>query len=208
MSKATTTPNIVSMIGEKHEPPTEPLDPFAPENLRLSPDEEGVAPAEKLLTTVPVRKPSPQSWFRVHPDPAYRRDLTILENKCEREIFYVPASISRLVSDEAVHATLYLAVDRQGTAFFWPIKLPSRETGKDSSWAQSAREAAELATRQWMRMKADMSLGAYQLWVATAAIPDPAWPQQTMDELLRIAFKNHCINGEEHIVIQILRGLK
>ncbi|MGY8679555.1 hypothetical protein Q2941_17415 [Bradyrhizobium sp. UFLA05-153] len=205
MSKTPNNPNVISMIGETQEPTTEPLDPFAPENMRLPPEGAGVAPAEKPLLTVRVRKPPNQSWVRVHPDPAYHRDLCILEDKDEREVYYVPATVSEAMSDEAVDASVYLAIDRQGRVFLWPIKLPNRTTGKDNSWNVSAREAAQLAMRKWVRLKADMGNGGYDVWVATAEIPEPKWPKESMDEILKIAFKHYCIADEDHIIIQTLR---
>ena len=49
-----------------------PPDPFDPANLRLSQSFVETAGVKKLLTTVPVRKPSPQDFVRVHPSPEYR----------------------------------------------------------------------------------------------------------------------------------------
>ena len=49
----------------------------------------------KLITTVPVRKPNQQEFFRVHPDPAYRlTPAAVIELKDERETYLVlPAPI-------------------------------------------------------------------------------------------------------------------
>ena len=49
--------------------PDTPPDPFNPDNLRLSQSFAETVGVKKLLTTVPVRKPSPQDFVRVHPDP-------------------------------------------------------------------------------------------------------------------------------------------
>jgi hypothetical protein len=50
----------------KTEAPADPPDPFDLSNLRLSQAFIETAGAKKLLITVPVRKPSPQDWVRVH----------------------------------------------------------------------------------------------------------------------------------------------
>ena len=48
-------------------------DPFGDLSaLRLDQSYAETAGVKKLLTTVPVRKPSRQDFVRVHPDPAYR----------------------------------------------------------------------------------------------------------------------------------------
>ena len=36
--------------------------------------------------------------------------------------------------------------------------------------------AAEKAMTKWMRVKANMSLGAYDLWEAQATFAEPEWP--------------------------------
>ena len=43
-------------------------DPFDLANLRLDQSFVETAGVKKLLTTVPVRKPNPQDFVRVHPD--------------------------------------------------------------------------------------------------------------------------------------------
>jgi hypothetical protein len=59
----------------------------------------------------------------------------------------------------------------------------------------------------WIRLKANMSLGAYELYEAEAAIPDPEWPDLPFQELVRIGFKGRLIDGIDHPAIKRLRGL-
>ena len=47
-------------------------DPFDLAKLRVPQDFLAETPVKKLLTTVPVRKPGPQDFVRVHPSAAYR----------------------------------------------------------------------------------------------------------------------------------------
>ena len=54
-------------------------DPFDLTNLRLDQSFVDSAGVKKLLTTVPVRRPSPQDFVRVHADPEYRAALAIIE---------------------------------------------------------------------------------------------------------------------------------
>jgi hypothetical protein len=67
-------------------------DPFDPANLRLSQSFVETAGVKKLLTTVPVRKPSPQDFVRVHPSPEYCDNFPIVELKDEREEYIVTAA--------------------------------------------------------------------------------------------------------------------
>ncbi len=74
-------------------------------------------------------------------------------------------------------------------------------------WWRSAREAAELAMQQWLRVKANMSLGAYEMSVAESVISDPEWPELTFQELIRIAYRDRMITSLDHPVVKRLRGL-
>ena len=58
----------------------------------------------------------------------------------------------------------------------------------------------------WIRIKANMSLGANDIFEASGTIPDPEWPEQTFQELLRIAFKDRLVDRLDHPVIKRLRG--
>jgi hypothetical protein len=180
-------------------------DPFNPTNLRLSQSFVENAGVKKLLTTVPVRKPSPQDFVRVHPDSAYRENFPIIELKDEREEYIVVADLVPALVGEFVTKTLFTAINRQGTVFFWPVRLPSPD-GKNLDWWRSGREAAELAMKSWIRVRANMNLGAYDIFQAESVIADPEWPQLGFWELIKIAFRDHLVDRIDHPVIKRLRG--
>ena len=81
-----------------------PLDPFDPQNLRLSQSFTETVGVKKLLTTVPVRKPGPQDFVRVHPSREYREDFPIIELKDEREEYIVTAALVPELAGEFVKA--------------------------------------------------------------------------------------------------------
>jgi hypothetical protein len=105
---------------------------------------------------------------------------------------------------ETVSKTIFTGITSLGVVFLWPVGLPSPD-GKSNEWWRSAREAAELAVARWIRMKPDMSLGAYQLYEAEGRIPDPEWPDLPFQELLRIGFKDRMVDRVDHPVILRLR---
>ena len=72
---------------------------------------------------------------------------------------------------------------------------------------QSASEAAERAMVNWIRLAANMSLGAYEISEAIANYGEPEWPEHSFMDILKIAFRNRVIETSEHPVIQELRGL-
>ena len=103
-------------------------------------------------------------------------------------------------------ATLYLTINRQKVLSVWPVKLQGAH-GRVNEWHASAAAAAERAMRNWIRLAANMSLGAYEISEAIADYGEPEWPNMTFMEILKIAFKNRLIDSSDHAVIQQLRGL-
>jgi hypothetical protein len=182
-------------------------DPFANlDNLRLTQDFAATCGVKKLLTTIPIRRPNAQDFTRVCADPAFRDAFPAIEIKDERELYIVNRNMHAELSTECVSVTLFTAVTRQGVVFLWPVKLPGPD-GKTNEWWRSAREAAELAMRQWVRIKANMSLGAYEMFSPESVMQDPTWPELPFNELLRIAFKDRIISSADHPVVKRLRGL-
>jgi hypothetical protein len=180
--------------------------PFDPAALRLDQSFAGGPAVKKLLTTIPVRKPGNQDFVRVHAGEDYRLDTAVISLKDDRETYLLaPAVRSELIA-ECVPVTLYTVTNRQGVLSLWPVRLPAHD-GKDMEWWRSAREAAALAMDAWVRIKANASLGAYEIFKADGALSAPEWPGLSFGELLRIAFRDFYIETLEHPVVKRLRGL-
>jgi len=180
-------------------------DPYDPESLRLDQSFVETSGVKKLMTTVPVRKPNNQDFVRVHPDEAYRLTAAIIELKDDREVYLVLPHVAHQLPGECSPVVLYTAINRQGATFLWPVKLP-RPDGKVNEWHRSAAEAAARAMKYWLRVKADMALGAYAMFEASSTIPEPIWPTATLKELLKIGFRDRLVDGLGHPVIKRLRG--
>src|SRR5437763_675920 len=177
-------------------------DPFDPASLRLDPSYAETIGVRKLLTTVPVRKPNKHEFVRVHPDASRRlTPAAIIELKEEREIYILTPPIANELPDEFAPATLFTTINRQGVLFLWPVKLPGPD-GKENEWHRSAREAAEKAKTDWVRIKANMPLGAYELFVAKGDLPDPEWPEISFAEVLQTAFRERYVDNPEHPLIK------
>jgi hypothetical protein len=181
---------------------------FDPVKLRLDQSALGQMAAKKLRTTIPIRKPSAQDFIRVNPNAKYRLSAAaFIELKEDREIYLVlPEYVPQLSENEYFAAALYLYINRQQVLSFWPVKLP-RSDGRTNTWNASAQDAAEMAMKNWIQMRSNMSLGAYEIFKAEGALSDPEWPTETFKELLSIGFKGRIIQGPDHPVIQKLRGL-
>ena len=158
-----------------------------------------------MLTTVPVRKPNNQDFIRVHPDEAYRLSPAIIELKEDREVYLVPPAIAAQLPGECVPVTIYTGINRQGVVFLWPVKLPTPD-GRQNEWHRTAQEAAERAMGAWLRVRANMDLGAYEMFEASSTIPDPIWPTASLKDLLKIGFRDKLVDSLDHAVIKRLRG--
>jgi len=180
-------------------------DPFDLAKLRVSLDLLESTNVKKLLTTVPIRKPGPQDFIRTHPSPAYRETLALLELKEDREVYVANLSVVPELQPECFVATVFTSITRTGTVFFWPVRVPAAD-GRQNDWHVSAATAAEHAMKKWVRLKANMSLRAYEIFMAESAIPEPTWPEHSFAELTRIAFRDRLINDPNHPVIKRLRG--
>ena len=163
--------------------PTDPApDPFDLGSLRLNASFIETAGVKKLLTTVPARRPSPQ-----------RENFAMIDLKDDREDYLVRPELLPDLAGEVVYKTIFTAINRQGVVFLWPIRLPAPDDRK-SDWLRSAREAAEMAMGQWIRLKANISLGAYEITVAESVVAEPMWPELSYNELLRIAYRDRMID--------------
>jgi hypothetical protein len=187
------------------QPTTSAEDLFDPARLRLSQDFADGMGVRKELITVPVRKPDRQSFIRVHPDASYRLTAAILEFKEDREIFLIDPGIASELPGEISARSLLTAVNRQGVVFLWPARLPNPD-GRRDEWSKSALEAAEIATRHWVRVVPNMSLGAYEVFQATGKLPEPDWPDIRYSKLLEIAFRDRYICTHDHPALRKLRG--
>jgi len=180
--------------------------PFDPASLRLDQSFADTIGVKKLLTTVPVRKPGKQDWFRVHPDPSYRlTPAAIIEMKEDRETYLVTPNMASELPGEFHVATLYTTVNTKGVLHLWPVKLPGPD-GKHNPWHSSAAEAAELAMNGWVRLMANMSLGANEIATSSSA-QAPNWPEFRFEEILKVAFRDRIVDRSDHPLINQLRGL-
>jgi hypothetical protein len=181
------------------------VDKFDLDNLRLSQNFTEMVGVKKKVITVPARKPDRQWFIRVHPEDSYRLETAMLEIKEDREFYLVDRALWSELPGEIIPIALFTAVNRQGVLFFWPVRLPDSH-GRQLEWHRSALLAAEEAMKTWVRVAANMSLGAYEVFQATGELPEPEWPELTFQQLLEIAFKDRFIRSMDHIAIRKLRG--
>jgi hypothetical protein len=192
-------------------PPAPAANPFSREALRLGQNYTAALGLEKHIHNVPVDKPPSESWFRVHPDTNARGEemffdtyLLHIKNGPDRGVYQVSANLLPLLSGERLlkPTRLVLCIDRQEELRLWPLRLPGPD-GREDDWMSSALAIAEQAKRRWVRLVAGPN--GYRSLTTGAAIPEPAWPDKTFDELLELAFKKRRIASESDPVLRRLR---
>ena len=188
---------------------TESPNPFDPARFRLTQDFASSIGVKQKLITVPVRKPSKEWWVQTHPDPEYRLETAVLELKEDRETYLIEPDLWPDLATESTVSprVLFTSVNRQGVLFLWPVRMPGAD-GRIDEWSRSAIEATQLAQGKWVRVASNMSLGAYEVFEANASLADPKWPDISLGDILKIAFRDKFIKTLDHPVLKRLRGEK
>jgi hypothetical protein len=184
-------------------------DPFDPSSHKVgrSPD-YGI---EKMLTSVPVRKPGRHTYFRSHPDPSYRQDVLIFERKDAKdtELYLVHKRVEHLFHDELTPVRLVTTITKQNTVFLCPIRIWGGDFGGGSKFERlfsTAMKVVQQSETLWVRRKYNFDLGGYDGEVAKGDLGEPKWPDLSFKELYRVAFEDRLIEDDQHPVVKELRG--
>ena len=178
---------------------TQDTPPFS--SLRLSQNFGQALGVKKVLSFVPVAKPSKDRFFRTHESAQWVYPAWVLENKATSETYIVSEDVASILGGLVRPVELYTAIDRQNNVFFIPVPLPG-PNGIRNPWHESLLQAVMRAKLVWLRITANKDLGGYEIFEATAKLPDPIWPDLPMEDLLAIAFRGRIITDPDHPVVQ------
>jgi hypothetical protein len=151
----------------------------------------------------------PKGFFRMHPDPAYRRICEMYTHKIEGQIdetYYLIAEPMQGVLDEAQRCVLATVIDRTGKLRLWPLKLPKSDGRDNEAWS-SARSAARTAMTKWVKLKWNGQ--TYETRDAQPGYaPEPNYSKTPpFDELVLLGFnKNNIISNTDQPVVRDLLG--
>jgi hypothetical protein len=164
---------------------------------------------EKVLTTVPVKRPSKDQFFRVRSGDDFVLDTYTLEHESDmdRTTYLVTPDLWSELVDHLRKVRLFVCIDRRSNVFLWPAKLPSADGSASArSWYQSGLRAAEQAKTLWVKIQGNKAIGAYDVIVAKGDLGDPSWPDHSFQKLIDIAFQDRLISSLDHPVIKDLYG--
>jgi hypothetical protein len=175
--------------------------------LKLSYGEGILAGAKEYLSKLPVRKATRQEFWRAHPDEGMALVTSAIEDKETREYYIIAPDMvpSMLALGEVVAVKFIPAITRQGVLLLVPAKLPG-EASSNTAWQDTMLLAVERAKTKWVRVSADMALGAYRIFEALGELSEPEWPKMTLNEMLEISFKGRVIDSEDHPIFNKLLG--
>jgi hypothetical protein len=185
----------------------EVFDPFDPETLRQT-SLADIA-VERVMLSVPVKRPGKQEFFRVHPDLAYTLDAYLLERTdgLDRETFLVTPNFHAELLGELRLKRIFTCVNKRGTVFLWPANVPTPDNTMGRSWAESALQIADYAKTSWVRMVGRRDANDYEMFKAKGDLGSPEWPDKSFRDLLALAFAGDgLIDREDHPVIRELNG--
>ena len=172
--------------------------------LRVNADTDNSIGVAKLLTKVPVRRPDRQQFFRAHPDEAYCDKVYLFEAREDRTTYLVHPRVAAGFPGDVRQCYLATAIDRAGVVFLIPVKIPPDDRSDD--WAESLFTGIHQARTRWTKIASNRDLGAYEISIATATIPEPTWPEKSYEDLLNIAFQGRYIDSPDHPVLLRLEG--
>jgi hypothetical protein len=164
-------------------------------------DVADIAPTsiQKKAAKIPVAKPNAQAFFRVHLE--WHAAVVLLEWKREQNYYFVKNELWSECAAELKQVMLYATITLQNDISVWPVKL------SENIWSESAREAAELAKKSWIRLRPRADRQGYDILLASGSMKEPAWPEDTtFDDIVESAFKGRVIDSLDHPVLKALRG--
>jgi hypothetical protein len=175
------------------------------ESLRETQDFHGVYGVVKQVLNVPTHKPPETEFFRVRDGAEWVFQTSVLNLKSENETYLVAPEVKPFISDLLKPVELYVSIDRHGNLRLIPVGLPGPD-GRRNRWHESLSLVVDKARTRWVRCKANMSIGSYEMSLAGQGIPEPEWPDLSMQQILEIAFRSSVIDKPDHPVVQRLLG--
>lgn len=158
----------------------------------------------KVLTTVRVHKPRPDTYFRVHPTVFF--DAYVYEDKESREKYLVvPEVVGEINLARA--SRLFLAVDSKGNPFLVPVPLP-REDGTHHPAHEALTRAVDQAKTSWIRTSWNQSINGYDVYEARGQLTDPSWPEEPLEKLIELGFRGKIIDSPDHPIARKLQGFE
>jgi len=183
----------------------EPLESRGILRMRLPASSVVGSETKFVRTKIGVGTPKRDQFFQVKDGESFSAPFGILDWQRTSSIYLVaPGPVRDWMLEEEVKSyydcILCLTVTRHGEPGIWPLKCT------DNDWHVSAREIAEKAKGEWLKLISNRDSGHYDFGLAADQSKEPSWPAESFEQLLEKAFTGRIIDTLEHEVIQELSG--
>jgi hypothetical protein len=154
--------------------------------VRLHPDEDAYWSPELCFVNVPIKGQNRDALHLIDEDLAMRY---LAAGKIKRK---------------------RLGLASKPNDVFFLCTIPSRNL--DNDWNRSNLVGADQAKTLWTQLtsRKDEGVEGYKIDYALDcdAFPEPKWPTQSLNELIRVSFMNRLIDSEDHPALLRLIGAK
>lgn len=167
---------------------------------------EEIIPSEKVLTSLPMRKPKRDEWVRQHPELTAR--VHMYESTEDRSLYVILPEYLEPLADVSKYVEMALTMNSKGAPFIWPVPIPTERRAHQAHI--DAFAAATQARKEWIRTT--WTGNEYETVRRKSAMSEPVWPAEIASpgEMLRFAAKSgsfEVIDSMDHPVIQEFLGV-
>jgi len=160
----------------------------------------------RQILTMAIHKAPKEAFVRVNPEASPLGPFGFVQLPGDRDLWVVPNTLAAHLPGLVKPKTLHLAVTQANAPFFIPVAVP--DASRPNRWIDSNLEAISKVCVAWGRIVAIQERQAYEVFPGDPAIPEPVWPTESNDELLKLALKDRVVTDQGHPVFQkLLRGL-
>ena len=122
------------------------------------------------------------------------------------EDYLVDEAVAQAIGfDIAPSRDFYVAASEDADPFLWPVRT-TQSNGKPNKTVSSAAKTVTTATGAWSQVEYDRSSRTYTAAPVYRPIPEPNWPDESVDELVEAAFTDRKITTLDHPAIAKARA--
>ena len=176
------------------------------DDLKLSLDYLEKNTSTSVVTGIPVRKPKSTEYFRVRPGEDFRTTSMGFRYGHQNDFYLVASRAIAPISEILFPLKIVLCVSTEDAPFLWPLRLPTPDN--DMQWFRSALMASEIAEGEWVKISANMGIGAYDLYTTESITKEPRFPDTDFAELVKLGFQGKIITSPDNQMVVELSGKK
>jgi len=191
-------------IDEMKKDEKQQLDGFTLEEFEAKPPTPDIR-IQKKTTTIPVKKPNCQQWFKTHATLAILVHLILYKE--DGEYYLVHPAMLPYFAGHAKLFKLYLGINfPSGNLFLYPVQQPDAD-GNQNSWHKSSEKVILAGMEKWIQQVPEKDVGGYSINEPSGNLIDIPFPEVDMKEVVYKAFKDKIIKDINHPVAKALLGM-